>query len=76
LGTFFPEITKREDEIEAWAERDVTVIPGCRECAFQFTCGGGCAAVAKNRGGSLHSPDCRPVREQLEMGMQVYFGEE
>lgn len=73
LGTFYPETTKRQAVIEEWEERDVTVIPGCRECSLQFTCGGGCAAVAKNRTGSLHAPDCRPVREQLEMGMQIYF---
>lgn len=76
LGTFFPEVSLNGQAVAGWEERDVTVIPGCRECALQFTCGGGCAAVAKNRGGILHAPDCRPVREQIEMGMQVYFGGE
>ncbi len=76
LGTFFPEVSRDADAVAEWEERDVTVIPGCRECALQFTCGGGCAAVAKNRSGSLHAPDCRPVAEQIGMGMRVYFGEE
>jgi len=75
LGTFYPEPTKNQAIVSEWEERDVTVIPGCRECTFQLTCGGGCAAVAKNRTGSINAPDCRPSREQIEMGMQLYFGE-
>jgi uncharacterized protein len=75
LGTFYPEKAKQQEAVDEWEERDVTTIPECRECALQFTCGGGCAAVAKNRTGSLHSPDCRPVREQLAMGLNMYFTE-
>jgi uncharacterized protein len=75
LGTYYPEITKKDEIIEEWEERDVTTIPECKECNLQLACGGGCASVAKNKYGKLNSPDCRPVKELLEMGISLYFNE-
>ena len=72
LGTFFPEVSKKKEAIEEWEERDVTTIPGCRTCTLQLACGGGCGAVSKNREGTIRAPDCRPVRELLEMGIPLY----
>jgi uncharacterized protein len=74
LGTFYPRVSRREDLIDEWQQRDVTAIPACRGCSLQLACGGGCAAVAKNREGRIDAPDCRPVRELLAMGMSLYFG--
>jgi uncharacterized protein len=76
LGTFYPQVSRQQDRIDEWQERDVTSITACRGCSLQLACGGGCAAVARNRAGSLNAPDCRPVRELLEMGMSLYFGKE
>ena len=76
LGTFYPVVNRRDELIEEWQERDVTVIPACRDCSLQLACGGGCAAVAKNRDRKLNAPDCRPVRELLEMGISLYLGKE
>lgn len=73
LGTFYPEVRLHEDEIAQYQARDVTAISPCRACSLQLSCGGGCAAVAKNRTGSVLSPDCRPERELLEMGLSLYF---
>lgn len=75
LGTFYPKITKNEEAIETWEDRDVTSIPECRACELQLACGGGCASAAKNKTGQINSPDCRPVKELLEMGISLYFGE-
>lgn len=75
LGTFFPMVNKREDIIKIWESRDVTTIPECKDCNLQLACGGGCASIAKNQNGNLISPDCRPVKELLEMGIAHYFGE-
>jgi uncharacterized protein len=72
LGTFHPVVSRDEKKIAVWEERDVTAIPECRECGLQLACGGGCAAVAKNRTGQVLAPDCRPVRELLEMGISLY----
>lgn len=76
LGTFFPSVTQKEEMIEEWEDRDIMAIPACKDCAVQLACGGGCASVAKNRHGNLHSPDCRPVKELLELGLSLYFQEE
>ena len=73
LGTFYPEITRNDDIIEEWEERDVTSIPECAECRLQLTCGGGCASVAKNRTGRIQAPDCRPTDELISMGIPLYF---
>ena len=73
LGRFYPERTKREHAIQVWQERDVTSIPECRDCALQLSCGGGCGAVAKNKNGNILTPDCRPDKELMEMGLSLYF---
>ena len=73
LGTFYPDIDRREDIIEQWEARDITSIPECKECSVQLACGGGCGSIAKNRTGNICSPDCRPVKELLELGFNAYF---
>jgi len=75
LGTYYPEITRKDEILEEWEERDVTTIPECADCSLQLACGGGCASVAKNKSGRIKSPDCRPVKELLEMGVSLYFEE-
>jgi len=73
LGTFYPDITRKEDIIEQWEARDVTSIPECKDCSAQLACGGGCGSVAKNRTGNICSSDCRPVKELMELGFSAYF---
>ncbi|TVR74697.1 MAG: radical SAM protein [Marinilabiliales bacterium] len=73
LGSFFPERVIDMEKVEEWSERDILSVEKCRECEAALICGGGCAAVAKNKGGSLHGPDCRPVKELLELGISAYF---
>jgi uncharacterized protein len=73
LGTFYPEITRKDEMVNAWENRDVTSIPECSACSMQLACGGGCGSVAKNRTGSVCSTDCRPVKELLKLGFSAYF---
>jgi uncharacterized protein len=72
LGRFYPEWELDPTRVAAWQERDVLGIEACRSCVLQLACGGGCAAVAKNRAGRLDAPDCRPVRELMALGMGLY----
>ncbi len=72
LGTFYPEKTKQTDKIFEWEDRDVTTITACKSCSMQLACGGGCAEVAFNKTGNLHSPDCRPIKELIGMGISLY----
>lgn len=76
LGTFYPSVTLKADAVDAWQERDVTSIPECRSCELRLACGGGCASAAKNKNGSINSPDCRPVKELMSLGLPLYFGEQ
>ena len=73
LGTFYPEVVRKEELISVWESRDVTSIPECSTCSMQLACGGGCGSVAKNRTGSVCSTDCRPVKELLQLGFSAYF---
>jgi uncharacterized protein len=73
LGTFYPRVSKDEERIRRWQERDVRSIPECRACGLQLSCGGGCGAGAQNRNGSILSPDCRPEKELMAMGISLYF---
>jgi uncharacterized protein len=73
LGTFYPEISRKDDLIKKWEGRDVVSIPGCTGCNLSLACGGGCGSVAKNQQGTVCSPDCRPVKELLEIGFAAYF---
>ncbi len=75
LGMFFPERVIYPEKVEEWEERDILSIIECRECSLSLICGGGCAAVARNRNGCAGSPDCRPVKELLELGIAAYFPE-
>jgi len=75
LGTFFPEVSRIDEMVNAWENRDVTSIPECSTCSMQLACGGGCGSVAKNRTGTICSTDCRPVKELLELGFSSYFEE-
>ncbi len=74
LGTFYPEVSRKDELIAAWENRDVTAISECFGCSMQLACGGGCGSVAKNRSGNVCSTDCRPVKELLELGFSTYFG--
>jgi uncharacterized protein len=76
LGTFYPEISILKDKVIEWEERDVTTITECKDCSLQLACGGGCAAVAFNKTGKLHSPDCRPIKELIGMGISSYITKE
>jgi uncharacterized protein len=76
LGTFHPVVAENAQKIAEWEERDVTAVPECRDCGVALACGGGCAAVAGNRTGRILSPDCRPVKDLLSMGISLYRGGE
>jgi uncharacterized protein len=73
LGSFYPAVTRKNQIIDQWGKRDITSIPGCKDCSVQLACGGGCGSVAKNRTGNICSTDCRPVKELLELGFSSYF---
>lgn len=73
LGTFWPEIRLEREVVKDWQERDVVSMAECRTCSNALACGGGCASVARNRTGQVGSPDCRPVKELLELGVGAYL---
>lgn len=73
LGTFYPQVSLDENKSFEWENRDVISVRECNECNLKLACGGGCGSVAKNLSGKICSPDCRPVKELMELGFSVYF---
>ena len=74
LGTFYPEITLDLPAVEKWQKRDVRNIEKCKSCKYDVICGGGCGVVAANKnGGDPLTPDCRPIQELLETGVNHYI---
>ncbi|MDD2534603.1 MAG: DUF5714 domain-containing protein, partial [Eubacteriales bacterium] len=73
LGRFWPTVERNDKQISDWQTRDVTKIEKCRDCSYNVLCGGGCGVVAANQNGlKIHSPNCRPVQEILDIGINYY----
>ncbi len=73
IGTYYPQSSLNNDVINQWKNRDVTTISDCQECELSLMCGGGCGSLAKNKTGKINSPDCRPIKELLELGISLYY---
>ncbi|MGE5417860.1 MAG: radical SAM protein [Acidobacteriota bacterium] len=72
LGTFYPEVTARAEETKQWQQRNVNNIEECRDCKYNVICGGGCGVIAANKTGRILAPDCRPIQELIETGVDYY----
>lgn len=76
LGTFWPQVELNDAAADAWRKRDAKSIPGCSDCKYDVICGGGCGVIAANRnGGNVQSPDCRPIQDLMETGVNHYIKE-
>ncbi len=74
LGTFYPEVHLDEKAVATWQKRDVTAIEKCRTCKYDVICGGGCGVVSANKNNcDPLTPDCRPIHELLEIGVNHYI---
>ena len=73
LGTYWPAVNKNDVAIQTWKNRDVTNIEKCKSCKYDIICGGGCGVVAANKNnGEILSPDCRPIQELYDIGLNFY----
>lgn len=72
LGTFFPQVSLKNSAIEQWQLRNVNNIEECRDCRYNVVCGGGCGVIAANRQGRILAPDCRPIQDLLDIGVNYY----
>jgi uncharacterized protein len=75
LGTFYPEVRLNQQDIDQWQNRNVNNISECRDCKYNVICGGGCGVIAANKTGRVLAPDCRPIQELMEIGINHYSHE-
>lgn len=74
LGKFWPEVKLNDQAITQWQTRNVVNIKECQDCKYDVICGGGCGVVSANQHqGRVHSPDCRPIKELLDIGVNYYL---
>ena len=76
LGTFYPEVTLDIAAVDKWKSRNVRNIDKCKSCQYDVICGGGCGVISANQnGGDPLTPDCRPIQELLETGVNHYISD-
>jgi len=72
IGKYYPEMNFNKN-LKKWRNRSIFTIPECKECNVNILCGGGCAALALDKKGSLYSNHCKPVKKALELSISHYF---
>ncbi len=72
VGTFYPELYIDEQKTADWKKRSILTIPECKDCSVGVVCGGGCGVIAKQKNGTVLSPDCKPVKKVMDYGIQFY----
>ncbi|HEX3044387.1 MAG TPA: DUF5714 domain-containing protein [Bacillota bacterium] len=75
LGSFYPEVKLEKNAVAEWQNRNILNIPECVDCPSNLICGGGCGVVAAQKNGKVLSPDCRPIPELIELGVNYYQAE-
>ena len=58
-------------DLVKWRTRRVHNLEPCRECPYVMQCGGGCAAPAFNRNGTIMRGTCNVFREAFDRVLQV-----
>jgi len=64
-----------EERSESWRSRSVTSNPQCRSCKFAFYCGGGCANLAYQRTGEIHSSFCDGFARRFRAAAALAYGD-
>lgn len=72
LGTYYPELRWNEQVLKKWQRRSILTIEKCRDCSVGVVCGGGCAVIAQERDGDVLAPNCKPVKEVMDLGIRYY----
>ncbi len=75
LGKYYPQVELEKDRVDQWQKRNVLNIEDCRECQYNVICGGGCGVVGANKSGKILSPDCRPIQELMDLGINYYIND-
>lgn len=72
LGTYFPDLKFDELALKDWKTRNILNISECVDCSVGVVCGGGCGVIAKDRNGKVHSANCKPIKEVMDIGINYY----
>jgi uncharacterized protein len=69
IGEYFPEVRFYPEKIGDWKKRNILEITECRDCPVGVVCGGGCGVVSNEKNGKILSPNCKPVKEIMDLGI-------
>ncbi|OHD13133.1 MAG: hypothetical protein A2086_13595 [Spirochaetes bacterium GWD1_27_9] len=72
VGTFYPELKFDHEKTKDWEKRSILSIPECVDCSVGVVCGGGCGVIALEKNGKVLSPNCKPIKEIMDIGINFY----
>lgn len=72
IGRYFPEVAWNQDTLKQWQRRSILTIEKCKDCSVGVVCGGGCAVIANEKEGSVLAPNCKPIKEVMDLGIEYY----
>jgi uncharacterized protein len=72
VGTYYPEVKFQHEKLTEWEYRSILTIDACRDCPVGVVCGGGCGVMAKEKHQTALSPQCKPVKEIMDLGILYY----
>jgi uncharacterized protein len=72
IGTYFPDIKFYDEKISGWKKRSILEIEECKDCSVGVVCGGGCGVISNDRNGEILSPNCKPVKKIMDIGIKYY----
>ncbi len=67
VGTFFPQFSLDEPQLNMLTSRTIRTLPQCMKCPYALLCGGGCPAESMNMYGSIFHPLCTDYPRILEV---------
>lgn len=71
VGRFSPSL-EFIDAVGQWQSRSIMTMEKCRNCDLALVCGGGCPLEGLIEGKGLFQPDCLPIREEMQLGVELY----
>ncbi|HCL58157.1 MAG TPA: radical SAM/SPASM domain-containing protein [Spirochaetia bacterium] len=72
IGQFYPELVWNEKALLEWKTRSILTIEECKDCPVGVVCGGGCGVIANDENGKVQSPNCKPVKEVMDIGIRYF----
>ena len=69
-GKYYPEIVFNENSIR---NRNIDMIPECRECVYSLLCGGGCPMRLEGEPSDIFRPACDSIKDLIHILLPRFY---